>query len=90
MRNYTIAHIAWEGDGITALYEGDDLIVYGDYYHNKINEYIDGFFFALGCYDIKYNKEDIYISEDDFDVTYGPELPHLLSILKKSYKWSKR
>lgn len=89
MHTYTVVHIAYEGDGLTALYDNDYLVTVGDYYHDKINSYIDGFFFGMGYNDIKYVREDIYISEDEYDVIYGPEIPNRLSVLKKSYKWSK-
>lgn len=39
----TIVDFSGGGDGITALYVNGNLESYGDYYHNKIDEWIDGF-----------------------------------------------
>lgn len=43
----TIVDFSGGGDGITALYIGNELETYGDYYHNKIDEWIDGFISGL-------------------------------------------
>ena len=42
-----IVHINPEGDGATALYVDDELHTHGDYYHNKIGDWISGFLDGL-------------------------------------------
>lgn len=55
MINLTTVNFCGNGDGITAIYIDGDLFKYGDYYHDKIDEYITGFVDGL-----KYiNGEDV-------------------------------
>jgi len=39
----TIVDFTGGGDGVTALYVNGELEKYGDYYHDKIDEWIEGF-----------------------------------------------
>lgn len=82
---YTVAHLNWEGDGITALYEGDALLMEGDYYHDKIDDKIEGFFQGLDHQGADYGRQDIYVSGDDFDDCNAPSG---LDELKESYPWT--
>jgi hypothetical protein len=89
MTIYTVAHLNWEGDGITALYYGDECIMEGDWYHNKIDSVIEGFFEGLKHSKKSFEKEEIYVSGDDF-----PEdecnAPATLTELKNNYPWTYR
>ena len=38
-----VVHINPEGDGVTALYVDGALYKYGDYYHDKIDFWVEGF-----------------------------------------------
>jgi hypothetical protein len=84
---YTVAHFNWEGDGITALYNNDNLVMDGDYYHDKIDSLIEGYFLCLIYMDVKFEREDVYVSGKDF-----PEgechAPETLSELKCTYPWT--
>lgn len=82
---YTVAHLNWEGDGITALYKQDDLVVEGDYYHDKIDQYIDGYFAGLEDAGVVYSRNDIYVSGDVFEECNAPAG---LDELKETYEWS--
>lgn len=85
MKVFTIAHLNWEGDGITALYQDDKLIMAGDYYHDKIDDRIEGFFEGLRFAGIEYMRGDVYVSGEDFD---DYSAPATLTDLKVRYKWS--
>ena len=82
---YTVAHLGWEGDGITALYKQDDLIMEGDYYHDKIDDRIEGFFAGLEDAGVVYSRNDVYVSADVFDDCNAPAG---LDELKSEYEWS--
>lgn len=84
-QTYTVAHLNWEGDGITALYRGDELILEGDYYHDKSDDHIEGFFRGLDEAGTNYVRDDIYVSGDDFDDCNAPSG---LDELKDAYPWS--
>jgi hypothetical protein len=45
--NLKIVSINPEGDGVTCLYINNMLHMYGDYYHNKIDDWIAGFVAGL-------------------------------------------
>lgn len=47
-----------------AVYLDGELITSGDEYHNKIREYIDGFFFGLDTVEVDYFRKDHEISEE--------------------------
>jgi hypothetical protein len=53
------------GDGVYALYIDDKLVIYGDYYHNKINEYIDGFLAGLKYGKVKSTFKKIRLEDDN-------------------------
>lgn len=64
-QTYTVAHLYWEDDDITALYRGGELIMEGD-------ERIEGFFVGLNeaaGYD--YARQDIYVSDFDDEAPLG-------------------
>lgn len=82
---YTVAHLNWEGDGITALYRGDELIMEGDYYHDKIDDRIEGFFSGLDEAGHDYGRRDIYVSGTDFQDCNAPSG---LDELKDGYRWT--
>jgi hypothetical protein len=84
-QSFTVAHLGWEGDGITALYNGDALIMEGDYYHDKIDDRIEGFFEGLDHQKVNYVRNDVYVSADDFD---DCEAPEGLDLLKDAYPWT--
>lgn len=73
------------GDGITALYIDGKLHFYGDYYHNKINEKIEGFIdgvsYVLGSDRVDDNFIELHenhpLIEDTWD--YGNPPPSNLS-----------
>lgn len=89
MSTFTVVHIAYESDGITALYDDDKLVVEGDYYHDKIDSLIEGFFLGLDHVKIEYERADIYISDEHYDVVYGPEdVSESLTALKATYPWT--
>lgn len=65
-------YIDTDGDSGMALVEGNELILSGDWYHDKIDSLIDGFFQALVYLSVKYEVEEIekvgYASDDmDWD-----------------------
>lgn len=39
----TVVKFDPDGDGVTALYIGDNLNTYGDYYHDKVDDWVEGF-----------------------------------------------
>ncbi len=86
VRSFTVAHLNWEGDGITALYDGDKCVMDGDYYHDKIDSMIEGFFAALEHIGFDYERDDIYVSGEEFseDICYAPQS---LTELKAQYNW---
>ena len=43
------------GDGMTALYKDGIKIKEGDYYHDKIDQFIEGFIFALNTLNIPHH-----------------------------------
>ena len=85
MKVFTIAHLNWEGDGITALYHDDQLIMEGDYYHDKIDDRIEGFFEGLHFAGVEYTRDDVYVGGEDFDDCSAPAT---LTDLKVRYKWT--
>ena len=84
MITYTVVHLNWEGDGIMALYRGEENILEGDEYHNDISAMIDGFFLGLNEAGVDHKREDIFVSGDDFDDSYAPET--LAGV--KAYPWT--
>lgn len=58
------------GDGRNALYLNGQKIKEGDYYHDKITVFIEGFVFALKTMGINYNYQKMIASEDN-DVAFG-------------------
>lgn len=84
MTIYTVVHFNWEGDGITALYRGEQNILEGDEYHNDINAMIDGFFLGLNDAGFANKREDIYISGDHFEDCYAPKT----LTEAKAYPWT--
>ena len=74
-------------DGTNSLWRGEELIVQGDYYHDKINDYIDGFLDGLKWCDITYDFEEIEaeLHEDRQDdrVDEGESLSNYLARMKE-------
>lgn len=80
---YTIACFD-DAEGVMALYEGDERVMEGDYYHNKIDSLIEGFFLALEHLKISYDCVSIDVKE--FDAVYGPDIPITLSEVMAHYE----
>ena len=82
-------------EGITALYDSEgNLVTSGDYYHDKIDEFIEGY---LECYDTHIDKtklisKSVKISydEENEDWPYVDEAPKTLkeaNALVKKFKY---
>jgi len=61
--------VCYEGEGMALVeVEGNRAIMSGDYYHDKIDDLIDGFFIGLDYAGITYEKESInkkgYVHDD--------------------------
>ena len=82
---FTVAHLNWEGDGITAMYRGDQLVMEGDEYHNKITTAIDSYLEGLAEGGVNVIREDIYVSGDHFEEFEAPEG---LDELKEGWPWT--
>lgn len=54
-----------EGDGITALYMGDRLHMSGDYYHDKIDDKIEGFLNGVKLFDPTIEVDHLYVTAED-------------------------
>lgn len=73
-----IVKINPEGDGVTALYINDALWTYGDYYHDKIDDWIQGFLEGLDYATAEYNLHKWEISGDSqigIDIYEGGSAP---------------
>lgn len=56
----------WGEDGCyTTLFEEGNEVISGDYYHNHVDDLIDGFFIGLDYLGIKYEKEKISINIEE-------------------------
>jgi len=53
------------GDGITALYIDGKLYAYGDYYHDKIDDFIRGFVDGLSYAKIEFDYKLIQLEHDN-------------------------
>ena len=60
--SYRIINYNPDGDGITVLYLDGELVTFGDYYHDKIDNYLEGYFDALEL--DQPNHESIKYSDD--------------------------
>lgn len=58
---FTVVKFNYEGDGVTALYIDGKLHTHGDYYHNKIDEWIDGFLAGIKHLNWPMQQETHYI-----------------------------
>lgn len=75
------------GDSIIALYVNDKLLCYGDYYHDKMSDYLRGFYNALSWTQTEYKLEYISIPEEECrDILDGDDPPPLEEIREK-YNW---
>lgn len=54
-----------EGDGVTAIYIDGELYKWGDYYHDKIDDWCRGFLDALIFADINFTSTTTNISYED-------------------------
>lgn len=63
--SYRIINYNPEGDGITVLYLDEVLVVSGDYYHDKIDNYLNGYFDAL---EIEQPYHEAIKYSDDYDM----------------------
>jgi hypothetical protein len=62
---FTIVVFNWEGDGVTALYVNGKYHIHGDYYHNKIGDWIDGFLAGLKFAKQEFSQETWYVDAGD-------------------------
>jgi hypothetical protein len=60
----TIVDFSGGAEGITALYIDGKLHTYGDYYHNKITEWINGFIAGLIRAGVTTEENKIYLPEE--------------------------
>lgn len=68
MREFKIVRdLEWGEDGeeVTLYDEKGNVILTGDWYHNKIDSLIEGFFVALEYLEIKYEKSTEKINDDE-------------------------
>jgi hypothetical protein len=61
-----------EGEGVTAIYIDDVLLKYGDYYHDKIDDWIKGFlegvrWSGINLEERKYTCKDPELNDDVCD-----------------------
>jgi len=69
----TIVHIHPEGDGVTAMYINDELYASGDYYNDKIDDWICGFIEGLEYTDVAFNVINLYVLDSYFDQLNDPD-----------------
>lgn len=60
----TIVKINPEGDGVTAMYINGEQFTSGDYYHNKIDTWIQGFLEGLDYATAEYTLEKLYVTDE--------------------------
>ena len=83
----TVVELAHEIEGETALYNGNDLVLYGDDYHDNIDFAISGAIAVLHKMGIPIKVKHLYVSENHF--TPGEDLPpSTLSELKTMFPTS--
>ena len=82
--DFTVAHIAWEGDGSMGLFNGDELVLFGDEYHDDINTSIDSFICGVKFTGAKVGRQEVYVS-DEFVDDCDYDCPESLTSLK--VKW---
>jgi len=73
----TVVDFTNGGDGVTALYVNGQLEKYGDYYHDKIDEWIKGFEAGIkmtGAY-VEVEKEVCKDESLCFDISDMAEMP---------------
>lgn len=58
-----IVNIHPEGDGMTALYLDGELFRTGDYYHDKIDDWIEGFIAGLEYGEVPVKQKRSYVLE---------------------------
>lgn len=85
-----IVHINPAGDGVTAMYIDGKLRIEGDYYHDKIDHWIDGYLEGLteGMNDEVPEIAHVNITDDKQITKYcesGSPLPKFLTKLEKHF-----
>ena len=78
MNGFKIIKINTDGDGMTGLYKNGILVTYGDYYHNKIDDWIEGYFSALRDNNIQHTVSDETYNEELIIEYFMDYLPSLL------------
>lgn len=63
---FTIVHFP-DGEGAHAIYVDDVLEKYGDYYHNKIEEYIEGFLDGAKWSGIIFERTEITCNDSELN-----------------------
>lgn len=84
---FTVVKFNPEGDGVTALYIDGKLHIHGDYYHNKIDEWIDGFLAGSKHLNWPMQQEAHYVPSDNCKPIYedGQEPPPKWPDKRKRY-----
>ena len=70
------------GESVTALYIDDNLFKYGDYYHNKIDNWINGFIDGVRWSGVNIEEREYYCDDPELNETiceYGGSPPKILS-----------
>ena len=83
----TVVHLAHEIDGEKALYNGNDLVLYGDYYHDKIDHLINGSITTLHKMGIPIKVSHLYVSKYYY-IPGDHTVPFTLSMLKATFPTS--
>ena len=66
-----------DGDGVTGMYFDGKLITYGDYYHNKIDDYISGFLDGMKHAGIKFKRTDVTVPLENEDEAIDGNIPEV-------------
>ena len=85
MKELTIVEFCYGGDGNTALYENNDLVISGDYSHDKINSLIKGYILCLKRLAWETQEIRLYPTNDHKLVEDGwcHEVPKTLTTLRE-------
>lgn len=64
-KRYTIVEFGWDVDSVKALYINGELEKSGDYYHDKISYWLDGFEYAIKLLQSDASFEKLYIHSNN-------------------------